>query len=739
MSHKGISIRSALLTTNEKIPDRFLFSGKIEDQNYENCFFFYLFEIATPWSSSCVKIKKNVLEIIEKRFPPKNTDENENFENILQEINQSLNTLAQRGENSWIGNLNSIIGLVNGDNIDIAQAGRFSGYIFRKTKISSLTENSHLKDEPHPLKTFSDITSGILMPEDRIVFGNMELYNHFSLDRIRKTVEPLTANESLQELYRTLKRNKVFSVNAIIIEAKSVDTLPEKKTQNLPEVIALDKQEESLAKIMTKKYSPIVKSYLEKAKNKFLDAEKSLANQIKNRNSKTTRNFKADDNPQRNGFLHGSIEALRKGTKAIKKTVAPQIDKIQGSEKYQKIKIKTFPYANKTASGTAKFFKKLSAVSPVFKSLLIKKNRKYLYGFLILLLVFIGYLKIKENNSGRAEKKQEQQIALSYDKAKEAFNKANEDIALGKTNDTKPLEDALTLAIESQKSPATKDQAVELTREIETALDKITKTTRLFNPKPATSFTESVNKIVLAGLDIYGFDSDGKIYAANTAEDTPRLVASIGKENGEVTSTTFSSSKNKIFVYTKNDKVISYDITSKTQGELKITDGSGKWENAKAISSFVTNIYLLDSEAGEVWKHVESDTGYGKGTTYAATNKVSLRGAVDLAVDGNIYVLLNDGSVAKFVKGAYESEFSLKSIPGSASKIETPSKIYTDADTNYIFILDKKSNRIVRFDKAGNFINQYTIDNMTIDDFVVNGKVQKMWMLSGGKIFAVDL
>lgn len=739
MAQNEILVRSALLTTNEKLPDRFLFSGKIEVENNKNSFLFYLFEITTPWSSSCVKIKKNILEIMHRRFKLQNDDADEEliFEKILQEINESLNSLAHRGENSWIGNLNSIIGLVNENNIFIAQAGRFSGYIFRKGKISSLTENSHLKELPHPLKTFSDITTGILVPKDRIVFGNMELYNHFSLDRIRKTVEELSANESLQELYKNLRRNKILSVNAIIIEAKSGDNLTEEAKPELPEMIALDEQEESVASAMAKKYSPVMKSLYKKAKKMCSGAKKTLSEQIENQ--KTKHQSRAKNDLGAKGFLSTGAKNIGKGINAIREKIAPQIEKLGKSKQYQKIKIKTFPYAAKTASGTSRFFQKFSFIPALFRQLFLKNNRKYLYGLLIILFVFVGYLKIRANNSNRADKKEEQQLALSYDKAKEAYARAKDDIGLGRTSDTKPLEDALALAIESQKSPSNKDKAVSLTKEIEGTLDQSTKTTRLYDPKPVFSFNNTVAKVVLAGLDIYGFDSDGKIYTANVTDKDPRLVASIGKENGGVASANYSSTNNKINIYSNSNKMIGYDIGTKTQGELKVTDGSGKWEDAKAISSFVSNIYLLDSEAGEVWKHVENETGYGKGISYANANKTSLRGAVDLAVDGNIFVLLNSGDVAKFIKGTLDQGFSLKNIPGTNSKVEIPTKIYTDADTNYIFVLDKKTNRILKFDKSGNYVNQTILDGMAVDDFVVNGKVQKMWILSGSKIFAIDL
>lgn len=739
MAKNDILIRYAFLTTNEKLPDRFLFSGKLLNEENSKTSLFYLFEIRSPWTAS-VRVKKSICDALEKNFSG-NIDHEEQFEKILQRVNESLNSLAKKGEGSWIGNLNGIIGTFSNNEISIAQTGKISGYIFRKGKISSLTENSHIKEELHPLKTFSDITSGKLIPEDRIVLGNIELYNHLSLDRIRRTVEELPVKEALQELFRNLKRSKVFDVNAILVETESVDKIDTNPQSDLPEALSLADSEENFATVLKKRYSPIAKSYLEKSKKTGVKTFHFLKKNGGDIYQKTSKNIKEKYGPKTKELFGKSSQYAGSTLSQAKGSLKPQLEKIKNSEGYKKIKIKTFERKGSSNEPIEKTMKvislTISSIISAIKFLILKKNRKFLYGALIILFIFVGYLKIRANNSSVAEEKEQQQIVLSYDKAKEMFDKAKEDVALGRTSDLSKFSEALELAKKAEDSNATKDKAIELRKEIQNSLDKMTKTNRLYGSEINISFNDSIKKIILVGSDIYGFDSDGKVYSANTQDKEAHLVASIGKENGKPISLTYSSQGNKIFIYSQNDKLISFDLNSKTQGELKNSDGN--WEKAKAIANFSTNIYLLDSESGQIWKHTLSDDIYGKGTAYTNSKSANIKNAIDMTVDGNIYILLSDGNVSKFSRGAIDQTFSLKNIPEPNSKIVTPIRIYTDEDTNYIFVLDQSLNRVIRFNKSGEFVSQYALDGMNIDDFAVNGKLQKLWMMSAGKIFEIDL
>ena len=120
-----------------------------------------------------------------------------------------------------------------------------------------------------------------------------------------------------------------------------------------------------------------------------------------------------------------------------------------------------------------------------------------------------------------------------------------------------------------------------------------------------------------------------------------------------------------------------------------------------------------------------------------SSDKANIRGAIDMSIDGSIYILQNNGGVTKITRGT-ATTIEYKNMPTGFTEILQPYKIFTDENTNYIFVLDKKDGRIVRFNKNGEYVSQYVINNKKIDDFEVNGKLQKIYALSENKIYELD-
>lgn len=724
MGKANLEVNSAFLATKEKLPDRLLFTGKITRENTREGFLFYLFEILSPWSKVS-KIKKLVIDTLEKNISPDDFSE-EYFERILGQINNGLNNLAETGENEWIGNLNAVLGLVYDNKLLIAQSGKVSGYIFRKEKISSLTESPALS-QPNPLQTFSDIITGDLIKNDRIVFGNTELYNQLSLDKIRKITEKLSPKESNLELYRELRRFKIDNINAIVIEVKNSIDAENLPLSDIPEVIYLDQVKESLLQIARKRLDPILKSAFKQGK-KYYGATKTTTGKhgkiilgksmiyTEKIGKKIAEKYKTIKNGERNHT---------------------QIGKLASDENYKNLRIKTKTYTSKTKTGINKF---LSVSTPVVLNIWhlikIKDNRKYLYLGLIIIMVFGGYFKIRANNIHRDEIRQERAIVNSYDQATELFNKAKENLALGKVQDTKELEEALALSLTAEQSPDNKEKAIVLTKTIHESIDRINKITRLYDQKPIFKLSDGITKFITNGYEIYGANSEGKVYFGNTQDKQVKLFASIGKDNGTIKDLALDENANKILFFTSNNKLLGLDIASKTTAEIKITDSSA-WENSTALDIFTSNIYLLDADQNSIVKHIKSNDEYSSGTTYVNAKKGGLKDAVDLAIDGSIFVLNGDGKMIKFARGVIDPTFALSGIPGTN---KTNLKVvFTNANTNYIYVLDSSENKIIRFDKNGQFVKQYAIDGVTIDDFSINDKVKKGYVLSSGSVYEFDL
>jgi hypothetical protein len=731
MNKPQLFVKSACLATQGKIDARELACGKFQSNIASDNFLFYLIELNFSYPNS--KVIKKITQIVENNC--KSNEDNiseEIFEKILQNINEGLGRLAESGENAWLGNLNAIIGLINGKDLLMAQTGNITGYIFRKNKISSINERDSTSASFHPLKTFIDITTGQLSSDDRLIFGNTDLLSRISLDRVRAIIMSNDYQAEALGLYNYLRKSKAFDVNAVFISASETET---KISDNeFKETLFIDAPDETVKKILEKvvipTYKVIATAIASSCKFIFHHSKKAL--------SKSHKYWKENLGPKSKGIISTGSKSLADNLSKIK-TKFPEIQDLSSSRNLSHIKMKTNSYLDPKKSGKiAPILNIIWQYTKNLRFLFLKKNRKYLYVILILVFVSFGYAKLKQNNDSRSQKAKEVQLLNSYDKAIGDFDKIKEDVALGKEVSNEKIYEVLATAERAKEIPANEEKAGKLIKEIKLLVDEKTKTIRFYSDKPS-NFAENIASVSLLGNVVYSITTEGKIYSLDTREKSSNMVASLNKDSGTPIATSISGQGNKLLITTADKRIFAMDISSKTIEESKINADPNTWSQSNAIAAYSSNIYLLASDNGVVWKHTAKEGGYSKGLSYVDTKKVSILGSVDFAVDGNIYVLTNEGTVIKFVKGSPESDFSIKNIPLPNNKILIPKKIFTDEDTNSLFVLDKKLDRIIKFDKSGDFSNQYLLDGKPIDNFVVNAKLQKIWILSQGKIYEGNL
>lgn len=721
MSQSQVRIWPAFLATKEKLRDRFLFVGKVVDTSNPDNFIFYLIEILTPWFPS-TKVEKIISDILENNFKSTNFGLPE-FEQSLREVNDSLSILSQEGESDWIGNLNAIIGLVSANQIHISLTGNISGYLIRKNKITSVTDGLTQEYDSNPLKSFVNITSGELQHSDRVIVANVSFYDFLSIDRLRKIITELPVKSAIFELHRGLRKIKAEEASAIVLEASNTD--PEPSQKELPEILFLDKG---------------VKGWIEKSIEKTTPVAKSLYRSIVSVLRKGTSKSKERARGAKHRWDQSYGPRTKKFLRQVKDTTQNKLSNINfktsKADQYKPNNIKVNPYNKKPSNFSKNALKFLSKIAIIFK----KENRRYLYIALVILLIFGGYLKIRSNNTSKVKVNQENQVVSSLDEAEELLKSATEDIALKKGDGKDKLIKALDIVNNAEKYDSTHDRAVGLKQKIQDKIDEVIGAIRFRNIKPIYSINGEIEQNILAGTKIYSITIDGKIYATDTRDKEPSLVASISQDNSKLIDSSYADSLDSIFIYLDNQKMLLLDVEKDTIGKVGLaSDPNNNWEKAIAISAYTNNIYLLDPESGEVWKHSELDNGFSDGADYLDTRRVSLKNSVDLTIDGNIYVLNRDATVAKFIRGSFDQDFKIQSIPSPYEKISDPISIFTDQDTNYIYILDKSGNRIIRFDKTGEYSTQYIFEGITIDQFLVNPRIQKLWVVSGKDIYEVSI
>ena len=107
-----------------------------------------------------------------------------------------------------------------------------------------------------------------------------------------------------------------------------------------------------------------------------------------------------------------------------------------------------------------------------------------------------------------------------------------------------------------------------------------------------------------------------------------------------------------------------------------------------------------------------------------------------MAIDGYIYVLKNDGEITKFLEGR-PTDFEVQNLP---DPLNNPTVIFTDTDTNYLYVLDKGNGRVIVLNDKGEFTAQYVGEELKEATGIYADEANnKGYFLSGQRIYQFNL
>ena len=161
------------------------------------------------------------------------------LESALQSANIYLADFAKKGHKEWIGNIDFTCIVFSQNNIHIGRTGDMLIYLFRKNVMSNIARKfSTQSKKPQPLKTFSNIATGSLEEDDRLIIATPDILNLGSVQKIKE----LISYSSSEQFYNFLKENlevkkvKVNSLACLILEARTKPPVVEKERPRIEEV-----------------------------------------------------------------------------------------------------------------------------------------------------------------------------------------------------------------------------------------------------------------------------------------------------------------------------------------------------------------------------------------------------------------------------------------------------------------------------------------------------------------------
>lgn len=176
------------------------------------------------------------------------------------------------------------------------------------------------------------------------------------------------------------------------------------------------------------------------------------------------------------------------------------------------------------------------------------------------------------------------------------------------------------------------------------------------------------------------------------------------------------------------------------------TDDPRGWMSGVAIDSYLRYLYVLSPENNQIYKYERLGNRYGPPVEYNVNG--ALASALDMAIDGSVYVLQDEGTTRNIVKlfRGETQNFVIRSIPDDALK--SVSKLFKVADRN-LYLLDPVNRRVLVVSDGGptgesTYIRQFVLESVdglddTLQDIYVDADEAQMFVLADKHIYVIDL
>jgi len=713
-------------------------------------------KINTFINSLIQEIRTVALGIFSKEQP----DSDAAFENLIQKTNyryveligNKSSLLKDDEEQTTIPNISAVLLFESGKNIHLALRGRILPFLIYQTKpntykIINIAESASGREgRMSHVNLFTNIINGRMNVGDYLFFSTESILDYFSLEKICKTVSTASPEESANSFRQILDEvtNSQTTFAALILKLEPefkprispVTTAPEPKQISLPQnsMAGLLKTAANTEKMLTPSLSlnlgAGLASFSGKIKNLF---KKRNKNEVKD-NARLEYYSSQFSQPSRGNKFFKTFSLVLLAAVRLPYYILKNL--IIYAVKLLKIIFYLLTNKNGLRQATAQGMKdemKQSAGNLKNKFIQMPRLSRVLFvSAVIFVFLFILSTALLYNNYQNRTSSEvlSQKTGAIQDKksAAEASLIYNDEVsartALGEA-------DAL-LAEFPQKTKNEKRLYQDLVQEIDALREKLRHVARIDEPTLLADLAASkpetrVLEIVLRGENIYA------------ADDTASIIYKLNLANRETTTKDTSGHElkmgvvgnNSILFYEPERKFFAFNFTDEVLRTLPVILN----ENEKSINDLALynqRLYVLDISGNQIWRHNPAPEEFSLGTPWIKGD-INLEGAVSIAVDGTIFVVKSNGELIKFGNGQ-KLDFSAQIDPALAA----PSKIWTSAESDYLYILEPAAKRLVVVDKNGKLKIQYLSEKFSdLRDFTVSEEDKKIYLLSGNSVYEI--
>jgi hypothetical protein len=294
--------------------------------------------------------------------------------------------------------------------------------------------------------------------------------------------------------------------------------------------------------------------------------------------------------------------------------------------------------------------------------------------------------------------------------------------------------------------------------------DKIDKVERLYWVGELRSYDDpgtQPRRVVVNGLDVYVLENGNdqvfqhQLDEANDALEPDEVDPVLVRRAQQVETAVVGEMIDLVWMPAGGNRQTSDLLILESGGLLEYNPSWGlvpveiadqeAWSLPTAVGGYFGNFYILDPQARQIFRYVPSAEDYSipPQNYFADDVAVDLTGAVDMAIDGFIYVLYADGTIRKF-EGGEAVEFQVAEINKPLGR---STAIYTAPDdvAQYLYVADAGNKRVVQLNKDGRFVRQFkprdeeSVDFNTLRSIFVDELGGKLYLLNDSALYVANI
>ncbi len=169
-------------------------------------------------------------------------------------------------------------------------------------------------------------------------------------------------------------------------------------------------------------------------------------------------------------------------------------------------------------------------------------------------------------------------------------------------------------------------------------------------------------------------------------------------------------------------------------------DGTDRWREVTSTATFFGNLYVLDAQAGQLWKSEGAGKGFGTVTPFLAT-ALPPNTARSVAVDGSVWIVTSGGEILKFQRSVQGTVVRVDFVPRWQSDPVRPSAIQSIDGQSFIYLLDGPGKRLVQMTRDGREIARFDLPAAleSARAFFVSEVQRVAYSVHGSKIAVTDI